>query len=228
MRSVVRALAALAALVGIGLAAGWALTPSVDDLGQRVHAVQVDEYAPIEVIPRRLQVATVAIEDERFFEHRGLDLRGLSRAMLNNLQHGALAEGASTITQQLARRVYLEREPRSIGRKLAELILALKIERQYSKAQILEWYLNDIYYGRGATGIGVASRRYFGIPPSELNLAQAALLAGLPQAPSALDPYENFPRAKARQRAVLVQMRHDGYISAEQEAAAAAAPLRLR
>ncbi len=228
MRTAVRTLAVLVALAGTGLAAGWALTPSVDDLGQRVHTVQVEHYTPIDAIPRRLQVATVAIEDERFFEHRGLDLRGLLRAMANNLQHRALAEGASTLTQQLAKRVYLEREPRSIGRKLAELILALKIERQYSKAQILEWYLNDIYYGQGATGIGAASLRYFGIPPGELNLPQAAFLAGLPQAPSALDPYLNFPRAKARQRAVLAQMAHDGYISTEQEAAAAAAPLGLR
>jgi penicillin-binding protein 1A len=183
---------------------------------------------PIAAIPRRLQVATVAIEDERFFQHHGVDSQGVVRALWNNLRAGHMSEGASTITQQLAKRVYLQGEDRSWRRKADDIFLAAKIERQYRKAQILEWYLNDIYYGRGATGIGPAARRYFGVAPIELTLAQAALLAGLPQAPSALDPYTNFAGAKARQRAVLAQMVHDGYISAGQADAATAEPLRLR
>jgi penicillin-binding protein 1A len=185
-------------------------------------------YMPMGAIPHRVQVATIAIEDERFFQHHGVDSQGVMRALWNNLRSGRMNEGASTITQQLAKRIYLQGDDRSWRRKADDIILAVKIEGQYGKAQILEWYLNDIYYGRGATGIGPAARRYFGVAPIELTLAQAALLAGLPQAPSALDPYTNFAGAKARQRAVLTQMAHDGYISTQQADTAAAEPLRLR
>lgn len=205
------------------------LTPAVDDLEARVRAVQpAVTYTALAAIPRRLQVATVAIEDERFYQHHGVDSQGVVRALWNNLRSGHLSEGASTITQQLAKRTYLQGDDRSWRRKADGIILAVKMERQYGKAQILEWYLNDIYYGRGATGIGPAARRYFGVAPIELTVAQAALLAGLPQAPSALDPYTNFAGAKARQRAVLAQMARDGYLSTEQVTAAAAEPLRFR
>lgn len=228
MRGFLRIVLPLGALALGLLTVGWIVTPAVDDLSEQVHAVAGASYTPMGAISRRMQVAMVAIEDERFFRHHGFDTPGVLRALLDNLRSGHLDQGASTITQQLAKRVYLHSDDRTLRRKVKEVILALKIERQYSKPQILEWYLNDVYFGANATGIGAATERYFGVTPAQLTLAQAALLAGLPQAPSVLNPYVNFTGAKARQRAVLAQMARDGYISPEQAETAASEPLGLR
>ena len=140
------------------------------------------EKLPTGKMPLLIQRAFVAAEDRRFYQHDGIDLLGISRAMLRNLQQGAVEEGASTITQQLARTVFLSQD-RTIVRKLKEAALAGKIERQLSKAQILEQYLNYVYLGSSAYGVSDAAWIYFSKRPDQLTLPEAALIAGLPPAP---------------------------------------------
>jgi penicillin-binding protein 1A len=165
--------------------------------------------------------ALVAGEDERFYQHHGIDVPGLLRAAWDNLRAWNLAEGGSTLTAQLAKNAYLRGYDHSIPLKLEDLLLAVKVEDRYSKDQILEMYLNLVYYGEGAYGIGEASQRYFGIAPPRLDLAQAALLAGLVQAPGRYDPWCHPVLARARQHEMLDRMQDDGYITAAQARAAA-------
>jgi len=170
---------------------------------------------PYEKIPRHVINAVIAVEDTRFFEHPGLDILGIVRAAWINIKrimHGGRFQGASTITQQLARSLFLTPE-RTIQRKIRELILALRIEFFLEKKQILEIYLNQIYFGRGAYGVGTAASTYFGKELAELNLAESAFLAGLPKAPSAYSPDPNDTRWKKRQRHVLERMAQAGFIS---------------
>lgn len=173
------------------------------------------QVVPISDIPKDLQNATVAIEDERFYKHPGVDLQGIARAVYQNLRRGHLAQGGSTLTQQLARNIYLSRE-KSVSRKLKEILLALELERNYSKEQILELYLNQIYYGSGAYGVQTASKLYFGKDVKDLSLAECALLSGLPQKPSSYSPYEDMDSAIRRRNIVLSHMAHLGYITIEQ------------
>jgi len=173
------------------------------------------EVVQIEDIPKDLQNATVAIEDERFFRHLGVDFRGIARALYQNLRTGRVVQGGSTITQQLARNIYLTREKR-LSRKLQEIVLALQLERNYSKQQILEHYLNQVYYGSGAYGVQTASRVYFDKNVKDLTLAECALLAGLPQKPSAYSPHEDLKLAVKRRNVVLDRMAKLGYITPEQ------------
>ena len=177
-------------------------------------------------IPKPLMDAVVAIEDRRFFDHHGLDLRGLSRAVWRNLSSDR-AEGASTITQQLARLLYLSQE-RSLVRKAQEAMLALWLETRLTKEEILARYLNAAYFGAGATGADAAARRYFGKPASAVNLAEAAMLAGLVRAPSALAPTRNPEGAQRRATLVLSVLEETGRASAAEVAAARAAPPALR
>ena len=173
------------------------------------------EFVPITEIPRDLQDATIAIEDERFFSHPGIDFRGIARALYQNLRAGRITQGGSTLTQQLARNIYLTRE-KKLSRKLKEILLALQLERNYSKEQILELYLNQVYYGSGAYGVETASRIYFGKHVKDLTLADCALLAGLPQKPSTYSPHENLEGAIKRRNAVLARMAALGYVTSEQ------------
>ncbi|WP_342452416.1 PBP1A family penicillin-binding protein [Pararoseomonas baculiformis] len=184
------------------------------------------EPIPPDAIPRPLMDAVVAIEDRRFFDHNGIDLRGITRAMFRNV-FSDRTEGASTITQQLARLLYLSQE-RSIIRKTQEAMLALWLETRLSKEEILARYLNAAYFGAGATGADAAARRYFGKPATELNLAEAAMLAGLVRAPSALAPTRNPEGARRRAELVLSVMEETGRATPEQVAAARAAPPALR
>ena len=149
--------------------------------------------------------AVIAVEDTRFFEHPGLDIVGIARAAWTNLKHGGKIQGASTITQQLARSLFLSPE-RTYTRKIRELILAIKMEFVLTKEQILEMYLNQIYFGHGAYGVGAASLTYFDKELSEISLAEAAFLAGLPKAPNTYSPYRNPQLAKKRQEHVLSRM----------------------
>ena len=159
-----------------------------------------------------LPQAVIAIEDRRYHSHFGFDVIGFARAMSRNIVGGRLREGGSTITQQLAKNLFLTRE-RTIDRKIQELIIALWLETQYSKTEILELYLNRVYFGAGAHGVDAAARRYFGKPATAVNLQEAAMLAGLLKAPSAYSPARNLKKARARSRLVLAAMQREGYIN---------------
>ena len=168
--------------------------------------------------PTRIAKAIVVIEDRRFYGHGALDVRAMLRALWTRTT-GAGDPGGSTITQQLAKNLYGRRARGSDG-KLAQVGVAFKLESRYSKARILELYLNSIYYGNGYWGIDAASRGYFGKPPSQLDWGEASMLAGLPQAPSAYDPARHFQRARKRQREVLAGLVSNRVISARTAARA--------
>lgn len=188
------------------------------------------EVIPISRMSTDLADAVVAIEDERFYEHNGIDPLGIMRAGLTNLAAGETEEGASTITQQYVRNTVLldERTEISLARKIREAYLAMELEKRHDKSEILEMYLNAIYFGQGAHGAQAASRTYFAKPASNLTLAEAALLAGIPQRPSGLDPYINPDGAIARRNQVLRAMLHNGYITQTEYEEAKATKLQLR
>ncbi|MEN9766382.1 MAG: hypothetical protein RLZZ32_342 [Cyanobacteriota bacterium] len=178
-------------------------------------------------MPLLVERAFIAAEDRRFYEHDGIDPVGIGRAMVRNISQGSVEEGASTITQQLARTVFLSQD-RTIIRKLKEALLAGKLERQLSKQQILEQYLNNVYLGSSAYGVSDAAWIYFSKTPAELNLPEAALIAGLPPAPSIYSPLVNPDLALQRRKTVLRRMREAGFIDTLQEDQANAAPLLLK
>ena len=178
-------------------------------------------------MPQLVQRAFIAAEDRRFYQHDGIDPVGIARAMVRNLKQGSVEEGASTITQQLARTVFLSQD-RTILRKLSEVMLAGKLERQLSKQQILEQYLNYVYLGSSAYGVADAAWIYFSKTPDQLNLEEAALIAGLPPAPSVYSPLVNPDLALERRATVLRRMREAGFIDDLQLARATAAPLTLK
>ena len=183
------------------------------------------EFVAIKDIPLIQKQALLAIEDARFYEHGGVDFKGVARALLADLT-GGFKQGASTITMQVARDFYLTKE-KVLSRKLTEVMLAYKIERALTKDQILELYMNQVYLGQRAYGFSSAARVYFGKPLKSLTLAQAAMLAGLPQAPSTLNPVVNPKRAHARQRLVLKRMLDLGYITEAQRKQAEAEDLHV-
>ena len=188
------------------------------------------EYVPLSRIPKVLQQAVIASEDRRFRSHWGLDLRGNARALAANLRAGGVRQGASTITQQLARGLFLGSE-RTFLRKLNEMVLALALERVLGKDRILEMYLNSVYFGRdaagGFAGVAEASRRYFGVPVDSLSLDQAALLVGVIPAPNLYSPFRRPQNALRRRARVLRDMVEAGAISRPAALAAAAKPLVL-
>ena len=205
-------LTAWAAALGLGLA----LTPAVDDFRQRLAAVYREHGVrplSLDQVPDNFSAGLIAIEDERFYEHHGIDTQGLARALLADLYHRRALEGGSTLSQQLIKNLYLGGNDDG-WRKPKDLLLSLKLEARYSKHEVLAAYLNSVYYGHGAWGLEQAARTYFHLRPNQLDLAQSAMLAGMPQAPSYYDLYRNPCSARARQYAVLNQMVHDGYISA--------------
>ena len=178
-------------------------------------------------VPPQLKAAILAAEDERFYQHAGIDYIGVMRAAYTNLVAGGRRQGASTITMQVARNFFLSSE-KTLTRKLYEAMLAFKIEHSLSKDQILELYVNQIYLGQRAYGFGAASQIYFGKALPELSLAEMAMLAGLPKAPSLYNPVANPQRARQRQQYVLRRMRELGHISAEQFDEALKQPLRAK
>lgn len=184
------------------------------------------QFVPIAQIPARLQDALLAVEDSRFREHGGIDWRGVARALVANLS-GGLRQGASTITQQVARTFFLSSR-RTAERKIKEALLALKIEEQLSKDQILELYMNQIYLGHRAYGFAAAAQVYFGKPLASLSVAECAMLAGLPQNPAFANPITNLARATQRQQVVLARMRDTGVITAAEHDAARAEVLSIR
>ena len=205
-------LVAAGLLVGAGAAIGAHL-PSVDALydlpseatriyssdGQLIASLYREnrDSIPLSQVAANLQRAVIDTEDADFYRHRGFSLRGVARAGLHNLQDRGYAEGGSTITQQLARNMFLTSE-KSLTRKIAEILLAVQIERRLTKDEILERYLNQVYFGQGAYGVETAAEVYFGRPASKLSLPESAMLAGLIRAPSYYSPYEHRDRARTR------------------------------
>jgi penicillin-binding protein 1A len=183
-------------------------------------------FTPIGEIPKVMQHAVLAIEDARFYQHSGVDYKGVLRAGLAHLSESR-SQGASTITMQVARNFYLSTE-KTFTRKIYEVLLALKIESQLTKEQILEVYMNQIFLGQRAYGFAAASEIYFGKPLKDLTIAEAAMLAGLPKAPSSYNPIVNPKRANERQQYIIDRMLENGFITPEQHAAAKAQVLRYR
>ncbi len=237
--AVVLAVAGL--LVGAGAAIGAHL-PSVDALydlpseatriyssdGQLIASLYREnrDSIPLSQVASNLPRAVIDTEDADFYRHRGFSLRGVARAGLRNLHDRGYAEGGSTITQQLARNMFLTSE-KSLTRKIAEILLAVQIERRLTKDEILERYLNPVYFGQGAYGVETAAEVYFGKPASKLSLPESAMLAGLIRAPSYYSPYEHLDRARTRMGEVLGRMVEQGDITARQMADAERAPLHL-
>lgn len=174
-------------------------------------------WARLSEIPVDLQNAVISTEDSRFFRHWGMDFQGIARAALANLKEGVIVEGGSTITQQLAKVLFLTRE-KTLIRKMREIILSLQIERNYTKEEILELYLNQIYFGHGAYGVDSAARFYFGKSLKELGLSECAMLAGLPRAPSRYSPFKHPTAALRRRNTVLSLMKEGNFIPSQEEA----------
>ena len=177
-------------------------------------------------LPRHLVQAVIATEDRRFYDHPGIDPIGLVRAAWTNLMAGRVVQGGSTLTQQLAKNVFLTAD-RSLERKLQELLLAFWLEHNFSKDEILAIYLNRVYFGAGAYGVDAAARKYFGIPAGRLGLAESALLAGMLKAPSRYNPAVAPERAGKRTSVVLANMVDAGYIDRDTARAAAAQPIAI-
>ena len=187
-------------------------------------------YVPLEQIPESLREATIAVEDASFYRNPGFDVLAMGRALVQNLGAGEIVAGGSTITQQLVRNLYFSREERashSPWRKVRETILAFRLTRHFGKDKILELYLNQVYYGNLAYGVEAAARTYFGKSARDLDLAEASLLAGLPQSPATYDPLTNLSATKQRQRTVLSLMERRGYIGQAEAQAAFEEPLHF-
>ncbi|HEX8400955.1 MAG TPA: PBP1A family penicillin-binding protein [Allosphingosinicella sp.] len=233
-------------IIAIAVAVGVAMSslPSYgelirrDDLGQMIRVRAADnsvllslgpsfgEWLPYSEIPPIMVGAMIAVEDRRFRSHPGVDPIGLARAVKVRYDRGRWSQGGSTITQQLARNIFLTNS-RTFGRKVREAILALALERRFTKDQILELYLNRVYFGGGAYGIDAASRRFFGHSAQDLSLSEAAIIAGLVKAPSNYSPTADAEAARGRANVVISSMREYGFITASEAAAAAPADVQL-
>jgi penicillin-binding protein 1A len=235
--------ACLLIVVAIALSVAFPNLPEISDLSEyrpklplRVFSAEGDligefgeerrSFTPIQDIPKVMTDAVLAIEDARFFQHGGVDYIGVLRAGLANVGR-AKSQGASTITMQVARNVYLTSE-KTFMRKIYEILLTFKLEHLLSKNQILEIYMNQIYLGNRAYGFAAAAETYFGKPLKDITVAEAAMLAGLPKAPSAYNPIANPKRARSRQLYILERMRENGFITAEVAANAKNQELRVR
>ena len=192
-----------------------------------LHEVENREVIPLSEVPVHVQQAVVAIEDERFFDHPGVDLRAIARAFLKNTAEGKVVEGGSTITQQYIKNALIDRE-RNIKGKVDEALLAWQLENKYSKQEILGLYLNTVYFGQGAYGIEAAAGTFFGKHASELAVHEGALLAGLIKSPSSYDPYASPEAALGRRNIVLQHMQEQGYLTKEQAVAALKQKLGVR
>jgi penicillin-binding protein 2A len=187
---------------------------SAGKVASKISALK-NEGIKIEEVPDHVKNAVVAIEDRRFYEHDGVDLIGISRAFVKNVKAGSIVEGGSTITQQLTKNALLSTE-KTYKRKLEEFFLAREIEKQYSKDEIMQMYLNRIYFGNGTWGVKRAAMGYFGKDVKDLTVSEAAMLAGLIKAPSTLDPYKNYEKALERRNVVLQMMETNKFITEEE------------
>ena len=187
-----------------------AIKPAVSD---KVNSIP--NYVPIEQIPYPLTQAVVSVEDTRFYKHKGFDVIGIARAVFVNAKSGEIQEGASTITQQTVKNLFLNSD-RTFTRKFEELILSIDLEKNFDKDKIMELYLNSIYFGSNFYGIYDAAHGYFNKEPAELSVAECAMLAGLPNAPSVYSPYVDFHNAKKRQLVVINAMEKMGTINSRE------------
>ncbi|MFB7303738.1 PBP1A family penicillin-binding protein [Heyndrickxia sporothermodurans] len=197
-----------------GLAQSTVIYDKDGDVASKISANRT-EGVSIKKMPQHLKDAIVAIEDHRFYQHGGFDVKGITSALFKNLTAGGITAGGSTITQQLTKNALLSDE-RTYRRKIEELFLAIEIEKKYTKDDILEMYLNQVYFGHGAWGVQKAAQRYFGKDVEDINLSEAAALAGIVNAPSALDPYYHMDRTIKRRNVVLGAMKQYGYITKKQ------------
>ncbi len=221
-RRVGRGVAMAAGLLVVGVVVLWLVTPSGDDLTSRVQGLAAAEHATILApgeVPPLLAEAVVATEDERFYQHHGIDVIGLGRALLYDVTHLCACQGGSTITQQLVKAVYLGGSDTGVN-KLADMALAFKVELRFNKQQILADYLSVVSTGYGRYGMANAACADFHRPLADLDLGQLALLAGMPLAPSAYDPLLHPDLARARRASVLDAMVDEGYIMPQQANAA--------
>ena len=227
----------------------WNLSTKLPDLAANPEAIEMPETSIVyaadgtelaewfdaedrtvvanDVIPESLKNAAVAIEDKRFFEHSGVDLQAITRALSVNTRAGEVRQGGSTITQQTVKLLYTDGE-RTLTRKIEEALLALSLETHAEKDDVLGVYLNTVYFGQGAYGVESAAHRFFGTTAADLTLAHSALLAGCIQSPTRYDPFANPTDALSRRNLVLREMRDQGYITSEEAAAATAEPLGLK
>jgi len=239
----VAGLVAILLLVAVALAVAYPNLPDIDALADYrpklpLRVISADgvplgefgeerrNFMPIRQIPQVMKDAVLAAEDARFYQHDGVDYKGIVRAAFENLRD-ARSQGASTITMQVARNFYLSTE-KTFTRKIYEILLALKIESMLTKDQILELYMNQIFLGQRAYGFAAAAEIYFGKRIQDINVAEAAMLAGLPKAPSAYNPISNPRRATVRQRYIIGRMYETGFITEAQHDEALAAVLRYR
>lgn len=197
-----------------------------DKVIDKLHANENRSYVTLDKIPKNLQNAFIAIEDKRFQEHSGFDLRRMFGALKEDIRTGSTAQGASTITQQLIKNVYLTRD-KVLKRKIIEIYYAIQLERQFTKDKILEAYLNTIGLGHNNNGVQTASLYYFGKDVNELNLAESAMMAGITRNPTAYSPYLNFEKSSERQRLILSEMKKQGMIDDAQYEEAMAFPIKL-
>ena len=186
-----------------------------------------ENFTSLEEMPETYVQAVVSVEDHRFYDHFGLDLIAIGRAVVNDIKAGRYVEGGSTITQQLAKTLYFSQE-KTMSRKAAEVFLALEIEQKYTKDEILELYVNSIYFGDGYYSVGEASEGYFGKPASEMNDYECTLLAGVPNAPSKYAPSKNLALAEKRQQKVISRMEACGYLNDQAASVMSAELLALK
>ncbi|MBG9589739.1 transglycosylase domain-containing protein [Cytobacillus firmus] len=194
-----------------GLAQSTVIYDADGEVASKISANK-NEGISIDQIPDHMKNAVIAIEDHRFYEHGGIDLKGIGRAFFTNVKAGGIVEGGSTLTQQLTKNALLSAE-KTYKRKLEEFFLALEIEKEYSKDEILQMYLNQVYFGEGAWGIKRAAMKYYGKDVEDLSISEAALLAGLVKAPSAINPYQNEEKAIKRRNIVLDRMKEHNFIT---------------
>jgi penicillin-binding protein 1A len=239
-------IAAISILLGISIGSYLAVTrgiPSIEEIkqykpesGTKIYAddnvligelkIEKGIFVPLDKIPENVINAVIAVEDSRFWKHRGIDYLAIMRAMLKDILYVEIKEGGSTITQQLAKVVFLTPE-KTLKRKLREAALAIKIEKNLTKKEILELYLNKVYFGHGAYGVEMASRTYFGKSIKDVTLSEAAIIAGLIRAPSLYSPFNNLERAKERQQIVLSRMEEEGFIKRSEKENALKQPIQL-
>ncbi len=209
----------LIALVGIYTSGGYAMYKEA--LSETPIDVKIQEikskknYTLFEKLPKTYIDAVIAVEDNRFYKHNGVDVIGIARAIINDIRAGELKEGGSTITQQLAKNIYFS-QSRELTRKIAETFMAIKIERECSKEEIFELYVNTSYFGDGYYCVGDASQGYFGKDPIDMTAYESTLLAGIPNAPSVYAPTNNFELATQRQKQVINRMVECEYLTSEE------------
>jgi membrane peptidoglycan carboxypeptidase len=221
---------AVIAVVSLG-AAAWVASPSTSGVLVRARTRLLSlggTPVALSAISPLLQQAVVDTEDERFYQHHGIDLVGVGRALVYDVGHASTAQGASTITEQLVKDLYLGGNDHSPWRKLEAAAMAVRVENHTTKAQILDAYLNSVYLGQGAYGVEAGARRYFGVSAAGLTPSQATLLAGLVQAPSAFDPFTDPAAARQRQVEVITSMVRNGSMTPAQGDRLLSTPLALR